>query len=75
MTQTDPPAPNDPDASPPDLALALDAVLDEVVEALGTGDVEQATQLVTAAEATSDALLEALGVPPSADPDDAPGEG
>lgn len=50
------------------LAAALDATIDAVGETLDDGNVEQAQALLTAADVTSDALLEALGVP---DADDA----
>jgi len=53
----------DPDEQPVALAQALDAVLDEISDALAEGDVAEAQSLVVAAEVTSDALLEALGVP------------
>lgn len=39
----------DPDENVASLALALDAVLDEVQEALAAGDTDTATALVTAA--------------------------
>jgi hypothetical protein len=58
----------DPDENVASLAVAIDAVLDEVQDALVAGDVPTATALVTAAEATSDALLEALGIPDADDP-------
>lgn len=58
----------DPDENVASLALALDAVLDEVQEALAAGDTDTATALVTAAEATADALLESLGIPDADDP-------
>ncbi len=44
------------------------ASIDEAQEALASGDAASAGALLTAAEATSDALLDALGV---ADVDDA----
>ncbi len=58
----------DPDSDPAALAAAIDVVLDEAQEALASGDAASAGALLTAAEATSDALLDALAVP---DVDDA----
>lgn len=60
-------APADLDESPAGLAAAIDAVLDQLAMALAAGDLETATALCTAAEATADSLLEVLAVP---DPDD-----
>lgn len=54
------------------LAQALDATIDAACGALDAGDVGSAQLLLTAADATSDALLEALGVP---DADDATEQG
>lgn len=59
--------------SVPDLAMAVDASIDAIGDALAEGDVGQAQALQTAADATSDALLDALGLP-DAD-DQAGGEG
>ena len=57
----------DPDEDPTALAAAIDEVLDAVAEALAAGDVAEATALVTAALATSDSLLSALGAPEAED--------
>lgn len=62
-------ADTDPDEDPGALAQAVDAILDEVQEALAAGEIASAIALVTGAEATIDALLELLGVP---DDDDIP---
>ena len=53
--------PDDEDEDPVDLAQAVDAVLDEVDDALDSGDVVQAQDLLTAAETTVDELIELLG--------------
>lgn len=58
----------DPDENVGSLAAAIDAVLDEVQDALAAGDIPTAVALVTAAEATSDALLDLLGIPDADDP-------
>lgn len=67
-------APGDADDDPAALASALDAVLDEAAELIAGVDlsalppeVAQACALITAAETTADALLEAMGI---YDPDD-----
>jgi hypothetical protein len=57
----------DPDESVAMLAQAIDATLDACQAACAGGDMPSCIALLTAAEATSDALLEALGL---ADPDD-----
>lgn len=62
----------DPDENPVELAEALDAVIDAASAALDAGDTEQASNLLDAAEVTSDALLMLLG---GADPDDAASPG
>lgn len=62
----------DPDEDPAALAQAIDAVLDEVQEALAAGDVEAAIPLVTAAEVAVDALLLLLGVPDEYDTENGP---
>lgn len=59
----------DPDQDPGALAQAVDAILDEVQEALASGDTASAVALLTGAETTIDALLALLGVP---DADDVP---
>jgi phage head maturation protease len=67
-------APMDADDDPAALASALDAVLDEAAELIAGVDlstlppeVAQACALITAAELSADALLEAMGI---YDPDD-----
>jgi len=61
----------DPDEDPGALAQAIDAVLDEVSDALDANDIPTATALLTAAEAVVDTLLEVLGVDDNDDADDA----
>lgn len=51
----------DLDESPVALAQALDATLDEIVEALTNGEAAQALDLAVGAETTSDQLIELLG--------------
>lgn len=62
----------DPDEDPVALAQAIDAVLDECQEAFAAGDMAAAGALLTAAEATVDALLAVFGVADEDDQDDAP---
>jgi hypothetical protein len=50
------------------LAMAVDASIDAIGDALAMGDMGQASALQTAADATSDALLSALGLPDADDP-------
>jgi hypothetical protein len=57
----------DPDEDVGMLAQAIDATLDAAQAALAAGDIPSGVALVTAAEATCDALLEVLGL---TDPDD-----
>lgn len=57
----------DPDEDAGALAAAVDATLDAVTAALEAGNVDQATALLTGAEATVDNLLEVLGVPDADD--------
>ncbi len=52
-----------------ELAQAVDAAIDAVGDALDTGNVGQAVALVDAADAVSDALLDALGVPDADEPE------
>lgn len=52
----------DPDETPEGLAAAVDAVLDQALEAISAGEVEQGLALLTAAAASIDELLDALGV-------------
>lgn len=59
----------DTDEDPGALAQAVDAILDEVQEALAAGDIATAVALLTGAESTIDSLLELLGLP---DADDIP---
>ncbi len=59
----------DSDEDPGALAQAVDAILDEVQDALAAGDVPTAVALLTGAESTIDSLLELLGLP---DADDVP---
>lgn len=54
-------------SSPLDLAVAVDSVLDAVQTAFSSGDIAGAQALVTAAEETTDSLLEALGSPEAED--------
>lgn len=53
------------------LAQAVDAILDEIEEALAESDIPTLAALLTGAQATIDTLLEILGVP---DADDDPSE-
>jgi len=53
---------NGPDDDPAKLAAAVDAALDEVVTAMDEGDMASAMDLLTAAQATVDSLLTAMGV-------------
>jgi hypothetical protein len=62
----------DPDDDPGALAQALDAAIDAAQLALADDNPAQAAALLTAAEATSDALLAVLGLP---DADEPEGEG
>jgi HK97 family phage prohead protease len=55
------------DANVGELASAIDTVLDEIIEARAAGDEATVDALLTAADSTSDDLLEVLGV---TDPDD-----
>lgn len=54
---------DDSDVSPADLAQSIDALIDAIDVALDGGDIKGAQDLVTAADSTSDDLLEMLGVP------------
>ena len=64
MTDTGPEAePADVESTPLELAQAIDATLDAADAAFDAGDIASAEALVTAAEETSDSLLEALGAP------------
>jgi hypothetical protein len=58
----------DPDDDPGQLAMALDAAIDAAQDALSEGNADQAAAILTAAEVTSDALLEMLGLPDADDP-------
>lgn len=60
----------DSDEDPGVTAQALDAVIDATADALAEGNVAQAQALVTAADATSDVLLDELGVADADDPGD-----
>lgn len=51
------------------LAQGVDAAIDAAGDALDQGNVAQAQALLVAADAASDALLGALGVPDADDPD------
>jgi hypothetical protein len=62
----------DGDATPAELAQAVDAALDACDAALDAGDIPAAKALLTAAEETSDSLLEALGVPDVVDVNEGP---
>ena len=62
---------NDPEGDPVELAQGIDAVLDEVDDALDSNDVPTAQDLLTAAEATCDELIQLLG---GTDADDANGD-
>lgn len=59
----------DSDEDPGALAQAVDAILDELEEALALNDIPTVSALLTGAQATIDTLLEVLG---AADADDAP---
>jgi hypothetical protein len=48
--------------------MALDAAIDAAQDALSEGNADQAAAILTAAEVTSDALLEMLGLPDADDP-------
>lgn len=61
----------DSDEDPGALAQAVDAILDELAEALSLGDIPTVSALLTGAQATIDTLLEVLAVP---DADDDPNE-
>lgn len=65
---------SDYDEDPVALAQALDATIDEAQGALAEGNPAQAADLLTAAEATSDALLEVLGGVDADEPGEEPGE-
>lgn len=58
----------DPDEDAGALAQALDATIDEAQNALAEGNPDQASALLTSAEATSDQLLETLGVSDADEP-------
>lgn len=60
---------SDPDESVVKLAQAIDAVLDEVQEAFDAGNAAQVGDLLVAAEATVDTLLELVGGTDEDDPD------
>jgi hypothetical protein len=57
----------EPEGDVAGLAKALDAQIDATVDALNVGNVDQAQALLTGAGTTSDALLEALGLPDADD--------
>lgn len=52
------------------LAMALDAILDAALEAFQAGEADQGIALSVGAAATSDALLEAMGLPDADEPDE-----
>jgi hypothetical protein len=64
------PESDDMDDSIPGLAMAVDAAIDAIGDALDEGNIGQAQALLTAAETVSDALLAAVGAPDADDPDD-----
>lgn len=58
----------DTDDDPGALAQAVDAAIDSAQVALAAGNPDQAAALLTAAEQTSDQLLEVLGVTDADEP-------
>lgn len=61
--------PADDDDNVATLAQGVDAAIDAAGTALDGGNVAQAQALLTAADAASDALLDALGVSDADDPE------
>lgn len=61
------------DEEPGHLAQAVDAILDEALEAFAQGDVDQGVALTVGAAATLDQLLESLNLPDADESDGSPG--
>lgn len=60
------------DETPAELVAAIDATLDDAIEALDAGDTDTARAVLTAVDVTVDELMDAMGVP---DPDETVDDG